>query len=138
MKKKNSVVHFEMPAKDKKRMSEFYSKVFGWETKMLGEDHGGYVLATTTDTGSDGRPKKPGAINGGFYTPEKEMTNEHPSVVIGVNDLKEAMDNIKKSGGKIVGEPMPVPGYGTYVSFHDTEGNRVGMMEPTEEMKEKD
>jgi predicted enzyme related to lactoylglutathione lyase len=29
------VVHFEMPAGDSKRMSEFYTKAFGWEMKRL-------------------------------------------------------------------------------------------------------
>ena len=33
----NPVVHFEMPAEDRKRMAEFYTKVFGWKTEQLGE-----------------------------------------------------------------------------------------------------
>ena len=61
------VVHFEMPADDRKRMANFYSKVFGWKTEVLGPEMGDYVLATTTATGADGRPTTPGAINGGFY-----------------------------------------------------------------------
>ena len=36
----NPVVHFEMPAVDSQRMSDFYSKAFGWETQMLGEEMG--------------------------------------------------------------------------------------------------
>ncbi len=32
MNKINPVVHFEMPAEDSKRMADFYSKVFGWQT----------------------------------------------------------------------------------------------------------
>lgn len=46
----NPVVHFEMPAEDRKRMADFYTKVFGWKTQQLGEDMGNYVLATTTDS----------------------------------------------------------------------------------------
>ena len=57
----NPVVHFEMPAEDRKRMADFYTKVFGWKTQQLGEDMGNYVLATTTDS-DEKRPKKPGAI----------------------------------------------------------------------------
>ena len=34
------VVHFEMPAEDRKRMAGFYSDVFGWQTQLLGEDMG--------------------------------------------------------------------------------------------------
>ena len=32
----NPVVHFEIPAKDRKRMADFYTQVFGWRTQMLG------------------------------------------------------------------------------------------------------
>ncbi len=31
--KMNPVVHFEMPAEDRKRMADFYAKVFGWKTQ---------------------------------------------------------------------------------------------------------
>src|SRR5207253_528463 len=62
----NPVVHFEMPAEDRNRMSNFYMKVFGWRTQMMGEDMGNYVMATTTEVDQNGHPKSPGAINGGF------------------------------------------------------------------------
>ena len=32
----NPVIHFEMPAEDKKRMSNFYTNVFGWQTQQMG------------------------------------------------------------------------------------------------------
>ena len=32
--------------------------------------------------------------------------------------------------GKVLGEPMEIPGVGQYVSFLDTEGNRVSMLQP--------
>jgi uncharacterized protein len=70
----NPVVHFEMPAEDRKRIADFYTKVFGWKTEQLGEDMGNYVLATTTDSDENG-PKKPGTINGGFF--QKLMINRH-------------------------------------------------------------
>jgi uncharacterized protein len=62
----NPVVHFEMPYDNRVRMAKFYESAFGWRTQMLGEDMGNYVLATTTETGESG-PKRPGAINGGFF-----------------------------------------------------------------------
>jgi uncharacterized protein len=30
----NPVVHFEMPAEEKSRMADFYTKAFGWKTQM--------------------------------------------------------------------------------------------------------
>jgi uncharacterized protein len=125
----NPVVHFEMPAEDRKRMTDFYTKVFGWKTEQLGEDMGNYVLATTTESDENG-PKKPGAINGGFFQKTDDKPAQYPSVVIAVDDIKEQMMNVGKLGGKVLGEPMDIPGIGLYVSFFDTEGNRVGMIQP--------
>ena len=126
----NPVVHFEMPAEDRKRMADFYTKVFGWKTQQLGEDIGNYVLATTTDSDENGNPKKPGAINGGFFQKTDDKPAQYPSIVIAVEDIRQQMMNVEKSGGKVLGEPMEIPGVGLYVSFFDTEGNRVGMIQP--------
>jgi predicted enzyme related to lactoylglutathione lyase len=125
----NPVVHFEMPAEDRKRIADFYTKVFGWKTQQLGEDMGNYVLATTTDSDENG-PKKPGAINGGFFQKTDDKPAQYPSVVIGVDDIKEHINRVEKSGGNVLGEPLNIPGIGLYVSFFDTEGNRVGMIQP--------
>ena len=43
--------------------------------------------------------------------------------------------NVEKSGGKVLGEPVDIPGVGLYVSFFDTEGNRVGMIQPANTMR---
>ena len=126
----NPVVHFEMPGKDRKRISDFYAKVFGWKTQQLGEDMGNYVLATTTDSDEKGRPKNPGAINGGFFQKTDDKPAQYPSVVIAVEDIKEHMTKVEESGGKVLGEPMNIPGVGLYVSFFDKEGDRIAMIQP--------
>jgi predicted enzyme related to lactoylglutathione lyase len=126
----NPVVHFEMPAEDRTRMADFYNKTFGWKMNMMGEDMGNYTLVTTTETDEKGMPKNPGAINGGFYPKNPESPAQYPSVVIAVDDISDAMKKITDAGGEILGEPMEIPGYGLYVSFYDTEGNRVSIMAP--------
>jgi len=98
---------------------------------QLGEDMGNYVLATTTDSDENGMPKKPGAINGGFFQKTDDEPAQYPSVVIAIDNIKEHMTNVEKSGGKVLGEPMNIPGIGLYVSFFDTEGNRLSMIQPT-------
>jgi len=50
--------------------------------------------------------------------------------VIAVDDIADAMQQVSRAGGKVLGEPMPIPGVGKYVSFFDTEGNRVSMLQP--------
>lgn len=136
--KMNPVVHFEMPAEDRKRMADFYTRAFGWETQQLGSEMGNYVIVTTTELGEDQFPKEPGRINGGFFTKTKD--NQYPSVVIAVDDIKKAMKAVEEAGGKILGgsyapgEPDDIPGVGLYVSFVDTEGNRVSLLQPAPRM----
>ena len=129
MSKMNPVVHFEMPYDDRERMAKFYQNAFGWQTQMLGEEMGSYVLATTTET-VDSRPKEPGAINGGFFPRRPDWPAQYPSLVIAVDDIQAAMTTVAAAGGKVLGEPLEIPGVGRYVSFFDTEGNRVSMLQP--------
>lgn len=127
--KQNPVVHFEMPYDDAKRVATFYKNAFGWQMQQFGQEIGNYVLATTTES-ADGRPTKPGAINGGFFEKKPDWPAQ-PSVVISVENIEAAMKDVGKAGGKVLGEPMDIPGIGRYVSFTDTEGNRVGMLQPS-------
>lgn len=134
MKKMNPVVHFEIPAEDKDRMVSFYENVFGWQTQRLGPEMGNYVIVSTSERGEDNFPKKPGMINGGIF--DKTENNAHPSVVIAVDDIREAMKAVEAAGGKILGgdfksgEPDDIPGVGLYCAFVDTEGNRLSMPQP--------
>jgi uncharacterized protein len=129
MNKPDPVVHFEMPANDRQRMATFYNTAFGWQSQMMGPEMGDYVVVTTTEMRENGRPKDPGAINGGFF-PRKAETNQHPSLVIAVDNINEAMQKVKSAGGNILGEPVQIPGVGSYVSFTDTEGNQMSILQP--------
>lgn len=142
--KMNPVVHFEMPAKDKSRMRKSYETAFGWQTEQLGKEMGEYVLVTTTERDEKtGLPKRPGAINGGFYQRTDDPLSQYPSVVIAVDDIREPMKKVEEAGGEVLRGPDDIPGVGLYASFMDTEGNRVSMLEPvpmqskSEEIKEK-
>ena len=126
---KNPVVHFEMPYKNAKRVSEFYKKAFGWDMNDAGPDMGGYVVAVTAETDKDRMVKTPGTINGGFYPLKTAPKSNEPSVVISVPDIKEAVKNVKAAAGKILREPQDIPGIGLWVSFEDSEGNRVSILQ---------
>jgi predicted enzyme related to lactoylglutathione lyase len=128
--KMNPVVHFEMPYEDRERLVKFYTQAFGWQMRKLGEDMGNYVTAATTETDESRMVKRPGAINGGFFPKKPDWPAQHPSIVIAVDNIKDAMKKVETAGGKVLGEPMEIPGIGQYVSFTDTEGNRVSMLEP--------
>ena len=79
---------------------------------------------------AEGRPLRPGAINGGFFPRKPDWPAQHPSVVVAVDDLDASIAKVKGAGGSVLGEPMDIPGVGRYVSFEDTERNRVGMLQP--------
>jgi predicted enzyme related to lactoylglutathione lyase len=125
----NPVIHFEMPYDDRARMARFYETAFGWRMTSLGQEMGNYVVAGTAE--KDAIPDGfRGAINGGFFPRDPAKPGQHPSVVIAVPEIQAAMKNVGAAGGEVLGAPMEIPGIGQYVSFHDTEGNRVGMLQP--------
>lgn len=139
--KPNPVVHFEMGYNDKERMCKFYESAFGWQLQKMGPDMGEYVVAVTTESdGTTGRPKTPGAINGGFYKKTNDPSSHAPSVVVAVDDINTAVEAIKAAGGKIMGAmgpdggiqmaPMEIPGVGLWISAMDTEGNRFSVLQP--------
>ena len=142
--KMDPVVHFEMGYNDKKRMVDFYASAFGWKGQMMGPEMGNYVVMQTSETDDKGMIKTPGHINGGFYAKTDSPTSQAPSVVIAVDDIHESMKKVEAAGGKILGgmdqngkptmEPQDIPGIGLWISFADSEGNRVSMLQPSPRM----
>ena len=129
-----------MPAEDMERMKKFYETSFGWKTQQMGADFGDYVVVQTAETDEKGMLKETNRINGGFYKKTPEMGPMAPSVVIAVENIQEAMKKVTAAGGKVIGgghkagEPDDIPGIGLYISVLDTEGNRVGMLQPSAKM----
>jgi predicted enzyme related to lactoylglutathione lyase len=138
--KMNPVVHFEMGYFDRERMKKFYGSAFGWKMQQFGEDMGNYVVAQTTETDEAGMVKTPGNINGGFYAKTDNPDSHPPSVVVSVDDINAAMEDVKTAGGTIKGsmgvdgkssmEPQMIPGVGLWISAQDTEGNRFSILQP--------
>lgn len=139
MKKRNPVVHFELPADDRKKLADFYSDVFGWETKFFGEDMGNYVTVSTADTDENGMVRQTGAINGGIYerTDATATQSNCPSLIISVDDIEEHIRIVNSSGGTVLGEPTNIPGVGTFASFRDPAGNICSILQPVMADKQK-
>jgi predicted enzyme related to lactoylglutathione lyase len=124
----NPVVHFEIPYENAERAAAFYRAAFGWKTQHYGSDMGNYVVVTTAT--ADARPDAPrGAINGGLYQKKANFPAQHPSIVIGVEDLEQSMRAVREAGGEVLGGPVEIPGIGRYVSFFDTERNRSSLLQ---------
>ncbi len=125
----NSVVHFEMPYDDRERMAKFYENVFGWQTQMLGEEMDNYVLAATTQTDERPQATKRDQWRLFFRGSPIGRRNTLPSSSQSMTFTCQ-MSQVTDAGGTILGEPLTIQGVGQYVSFFDTEGNRVSMLQP--------
>lgn len=135
----NRVVHFEIPATDQKRASDFYHKAFGWDMQPQGKEYGGYIVAQSGPPMPSADPKLQG-INGGIYQIEKKDVNAY-RCVIGVENIKKAIEDVRSAGGiveehnmgpdgKDMGEIMDIPNVGKWAKCKDTEGNIFSIMEP--------
>ena len=117
------VVHFEIPADDLSRAKKFYSTVFGWRADEMPEME--YVMIGTTESDENGMPKQPGAINGGML--KRQDPVRHPVVTIDVENMDDALAKVKKNGGQIVREKLPVGEMDFAAYFKDPEGNVIGL-----------
>jgi len=120
----DSVVHFEIPAKNTKRASTFYNKAFGWQFNQFPGFE--YWSVGTTMSDKNVRPTSPGAINGGLGIKGKTAP-KLPTVTISVANIDATLANLKKLGGKAVGKKQPVGNMGWSAYFTDTEGNTIGL-----------
>ena len=84
---------------------------------------GNHVLATTTNSDENDETRKPGAITEVSF--RKLMIYRHniPRWLSQSRMLGAHVECINVRG-KVLGEPVDIPGVGSYVSFFDTEGNR--------------
>jgi predicted enzyme related to lactoylglutathione lyase len=117
------VVHFEIPADDTARAQAFYRDAFGWEIQPMPEME--YAFAITAPIDDQGRPKEPGAINGGMFQRNKDQPG--PVVTINVDDIDAALARVTELGGAAVGDKAQVADMGWAAYFTDSEGNVMGL-----------
>ena len=116
------VVHFEIPAKDPEKVTQFYRDAFNWKIEKWGKES--YWIAYAGPKGEEG-------INGAIY--KKDWMDKTVNT-IEVDDLDKYMTKIKNSGGKIVKEPKVIPHVGRIAYGEDPEGNMFGVLESAEDM----
>ena len=109
-------MHFEIASPNLDRATEFYRELFDWD---VGEERmDGYRLVQTAE----------GSIGGGLLrTPEGVFP--YVSVYVGVTDLRKTLRMAEELGGKVIVEPMPVPGVGKFAMFEDPDGVMMGVFE---------
>jgi hypothetical protein len=117
------VVHFEIPADDVERASQFYQEAFGW--RLAPVPGLAYTMVETTESGPDGRPTEPGAINGGMGARQAPLTS--PVITNDVDDVDEALNTVERLGGKTIQGRHAVGDMGFSGYFEDSEGNVMGL-----------
>ena len=122
----DKVIFFEIPADNLARARRFYSTVFDWKMNEIPEMHYTQVGTVEADTlGVRGKPKEPGAINGGML--ERRDLVKSPVIYISVKNIDEAAATIEQNGGKVIQPRTPVGKFGFAAYFKDTEGNVIGL-----------
>ena len=124
----DKVVHFEIPADNVERASKFYKETFDWKITPVPQLN--YTLLGTVEVDQNNMPKESGAINGGMM--ERGFGIKSPVLTINVDSIDETIEKIERQGGKIVQGKMEVPKIGFIAYFADTEGNILGLIQPTQ------
>jgi predicted enzyme related to lactoylglutathione lyase len=114
------VTHFEVAVRDLDRAASFYEELFGWTVED--ERMEGYRLVRTTDDG----------IGGGLLK-LPEGVFPYVTIYVGVDDLVASLHKAEELGGKVVVEPMPIPGVGSFAMFQDPDGVMMGLFEEKED-----
>jgi predicted enzyme related to lactoylglutathione lyase len=110
----NPVVHWEIGARDRKKLQGFYAEVFGWAINDDNPMNYGMV-----DTGG-------GGINGGIMQTVPEQP-AYLTMYVSVEDLAATLKRVESLGGKTVVPPTPIPNVGAFALFLDPEGHCVGL-----------
>lgn len=112
---KRSIVHVEIPAKDRDMSAKFYESVFGWNFNHVADQPAPYTLFQTGNTG------------GGF--PDISEMNKVGEVLVYIasDDLQADLTRIEALGGTIVMPADDIPGFGSMAIFTDPAGNRLAL-----------
>jgi hypothetical protein len=113
-------VHFEIPVDDAGRASAFYRDAFGWE--ITGSDDEPYWLVSA---GADDEPGANGALIG------RSEVHQGPVLIVGVDDIDSVLSRVQQLGTQVVNGKLAIPGVGWSAYIVDTEGNTIGLFQPS-------
>jgi predicted enzyme related to lactoylglutathione lyase len=129
----HTVVHFEIPANNPEKLSEFYKNLFGWsvEKTPMGEMGDYFMFETRAGTARDmEKSQNTAGANGGMM--KKMDASQRPVNYIMVESVDEYSKKIQNLGGRIVVPKTPIPNMGAFAIGLDPEGNSIGIFEATQ------
>ena len=117
-----TIVHFEIPANDPAKLSQFYSKLFGWTFEKWGgsSEMEYWMIKTRAKDDSVG-------VDGGM--PKKMDPNQRPLNYVLVESVDDFSKKIVQLGGKIMMPKEEIPNMGWFAIAVDQEGNGFGIFE---------
>ena len=107
------ICYIEMPAAEIAQSSEFYKRVFGWNTRQRGD--GAVAFDDTT-----------GQVSGTWVLGRAPATAPGLLVYIMVSDVAAMLDLIVANGGQIV-QPVGADAPEITARFRDPGGNVIGL-----------
>ena len=119
----NHIRHFAVHADDVDRARSFYESVFAWRFEPWGPPN--FYLIRTGPEGDRG-------LQGALQERQQPLQGSGLrgfECTIGVDDLDAVLALIPRFGGTVVSQPFVIDAVGRLAFFHDTEGNRVGVMQ---------
>jgi len=126
-----TIVHFEIPANNPEKLSEFYKNLFGWKIeKMSMGDMDYWMIETRAGTSQDmEKAQTTAGTNGGMM--KKMDAGQRPVNYVMVESVDDFSKKIQSLGGKIIVPKTPIPNMGAFAVGLDPEGNPVGIFEST-------
>jgi predicted enzyme related to lactoylglutathione lyase len=109
----------ELATSDVEGAERFYGDVFGWTTKDMGPDFGGYKTFQVGETGI-----------GGVMAPQDPATPTAWTPYVAVEDVDATIAKATELGGSTVVEAMDLPTVGRFGILRDPQGAAFGVIKP--------
>ena len=113
------VVHAEIRSSDPDATRSFFAELFGWKYPT----EGAYPGYTFVDTG----------VPDALYIAISPLQGDSDLVTffVGVDDMAQAIEDTERLGGKVVQDPVSVPGV-SFALIADPQGHVVGLAQQLE------
>lgn len=116
-------IWYELATTDPEAAFAFYSHVLGWNRQDMKSEFGTYLLVGAGPGNAGGIMSMPPAMREGGARPFWTM-------YLGVDDAEASVARIKAAGGKVLAEPMDIPGIGRFAAVTDPHGAAFYVMKP--------
>ncbi len=119
----NPATYFEIPVTDMKRAISFYEQVFGFDFE-LEEMHGNYMALMPFAV--DGSGITGALAKGEIYKPSHQGT----LIYLRSENIDKTLDRAQLAGSKVLFPKTKAGEYSYVAEIEDSEGNRIGLMQP--------